>query len=404
MINLNIFKSLPAQLILCVATAFFIGSFLETTTVQFFYTLSCLLKDYLMFILPVVIMSYIAAAILNLESKAPLLLLGILFLVCLSNFLAVQSAYYVGLFTLPLLTSGKSVDLAQVSQVITPLFDFPLPEIITPSTAMLTGMFYGLTFGMWPQEKAKQLAFKMRDIVTFLLQKTFIPFLPIYVFGFVLKMHAEGTLSILFENCGQIILLMCTFIFVYIFLMYALVYRLRPTAIFDSIKNMMPAAITGFTTMSSAATMPVTLSGTEKNIPQNKQFAQLIIPTSVNIHMLGDSLGIPLLALAVLQLSGVPLPNVETYMIFTGYCCLAKFSSAGIPGGSVFILLPILQTYLGLTPEMAGLVATLYILQDSIFTSSNVLGNGAFALLCYRTLRMVRLVKPREQEALETNA
>lgn len=397
MIKFNLLKSLPVQLILCVATAFFIGSFLNSTTVQFFYTLSCFLKDYLMFILPVVIMSYIAAAILNLESKAPFLLLSILFLVCLSNFLAVQSAYYVGIFTLPFLNSGKSIDLSQVSQVITPLFELPLPEIISPRTAMLTGIFYGLGFGMLRQEKAKQIAFKMRDIVTMLLQKTFIPFLPIYVFGFVLKMNAEGTLTILFENCGQIILLMCTFIFLYIFMMYALVYRLRPSAIFESIKNMMPATITGFTTMSSAATMPVTLSGTEKNIPQDKQFAQLIIPTSVNIHMLGDSLGIPLLALAILQLSGVPLPDAETYMIFTGYCCLAKFSSAGIPGGSVFILLPILQTYLGLTPEMAGLVATLYILQDSIFTSSNVLGNGAFALLCYRVLKTLRLVKPKEQ-------
>jgi Na+/H+-dicarboxylate symporter len=82
-----------------------------------------------------------------------------------------------------------------------------------------------------------------------------------------------------------------------------------------------------------------------------------------------------------LMLSGAPLPTFENYLLFTFYFCIAKFSAAGIPGGTVIVMLPILQKYLGLSPEMASLITTIYIIQDPVFTSANVMGNGAFALL-----------------------
>jgi Na+/H+-dicarboxylate symporter len=132
--------------------------------------------------------------------------------------------------------------------------------------------------------------------------------------------------------------------------------------------------------MSSAATMTFTLAATEKNMG-DEQFAGLVIPATVNIHLMGDALAIPILALAVLSLSGMPLPTFENYLLFAVYFCLAKFSVAGIPGGGIIVMLPILQKYLGLTPEMASLLTTIYIIQDPIFTSANVMGNGAFALL-----------------------
>lgn len=393
---MSLLKSLPLQLVICVIIAFFIGSSLDISSVEIFYTLSCLLKDYLMAILPFVIMSYIAAAILSLEQRAPLLILTIIALVCISNILAAQAAYYVGVVGLPFLTSGKMVDFSQVQELIHPLISIPNVQWLSPSWSMLIGMVYGLIFGIKENAAARNLALKARDIVTFLLKKTFIPLLPVYVFGFVLKMQKEGTLTILFENCGQIILLMCGFMVVYIVALYIIAYQGNPRKFIPALKNIVPPVITGFTTMSSAATMPVTLIATEKNL-NDRQFAQLIIPTTVNIHMLGDTLGIPLLALAVLQLSGLPLPDASSYLIFTGYFCMTKFSAAGIPGGGVLICLPILQEYLGLTPEMGTLVATLYILQDSIFTSANVAGNGVFAIISHRFLTLLRLVKPSHQ-------
>lgn len=385
-------KSLPVQLVLCVIAAFLIGNHLDLTTVQFFFSLSCVIKDILMAVLPLVIITYIASAILSLEQKAPLLIISIILAVCLSNILAVFASYFVGVLTLPAL-AGQVVELSTTGDTITPLFSLPLPELLKPSHALLVGMVYGFLFSFFKSERATTWALKCRDYVTLFLQKVFIPFLPVYVFGFVLKMQKEGNLGTLITNYGQVFLVMCTLIIVYIAFLYALAYRFNPARFMQSIRTMLPAGLTGFTTMSSAATMPVTLAATEENT-KDVGFTQLIIPTTVNIHLLGDALGIPLVGLAILQLSGMPLPSIEQYLIFSAYFCMAKFSTAGIPGGGVLVLLPTLQTHLGLTVEMTGLVATIYILQDSLFTAANVMGNGAFALVCHRFFRTIRLIRP----------
>lgn len=386
------FKSLPVQLVICVIIALLVGAHLDTTAVQLFFSLSCAIKDILMMILPFVIVVYIASAILSLEQRAPLLIICVLLMVCISNFTAVFSSYSVGCLVLPWLTEGKVVDLTVMQDSITPLFTLPLPKLLDPSHALMIGMGYGLLFSLYKIEKAKNLALTLRDYVTWFLNTIFIPVLPIYVFGFVLKMQKEGNLVTLFSNYGQIFLVICLLLAVYITFIYALAHQFKPKDFIASIRVMLPAGLTGFSTMSSAATMPVTLAATEQNI-NDSGFTQLVIPTTVNIHLLGDALGIPLIGLAILQLSGLPLPGIESYMIFAIYFCIAKFSTAGIPGGGVLVLLPTLQTHLGLTPEMAGLVATIYILQDSLFTGANVMGNGGFALVCHRFFKMVRLVR-----------
>lgn len=392
-------KSLPVQLVICVVIAFLIGNHINLTTVQFFFSLSCIIKDTLMMILPLVIITYIASAILSLEQKAPLLIISVMLLVCLSNLLAVFTSYFVAKSTLPSL-AGHVVDLSVAGDTITPLFSIPFPKLLEPSQALLIGMGYGFLFSFKKVSAATHLAIKLRDYVTLFLQKVFIPFLPFYVFGFVLKMQKEGNLGSLITNYGQIFLVMCTLIIIYITFMYALAHRFNPHKFLPSIRNMLPAGLTGFTTMSSAATMPVTLAATEENT-KDVGFTQLVIPTTVNIHLLGDALGIPLIGLSILQLSGLPLPSIEQYFIFSSYFCMAKFSTAGIPGGGVLVLLPTLQSHLGLSVEMTGLVATIYILQDSLFTSANVMGNGAFALVCHRFFKTIRLIRPTQipQEA-----
>jgi Na+/H+-dicarboxylate symporter len=391
-------KSLPVQLVLCVALAFFTAGIMDATAASFFYGLSCALKDFLMMVLPFVIISYMSSAILSLEQKAPLLIVSILVMVCLSNLAAVFTSYGVSLIALPFVTSGKMVDLATTKDLITPLFSVPFPQILEPKWAMIAGLIYGLTFSLYPHKKATEVVLKMRDLVTTILQKTFIPLLPVYVFGFVVKMQIEGNLSILFQTCGQVIGLMISVILGYILLVYAIAANFSPPRLIKYLRNIFPAALTGFTTMSSAATMPLTLKATEENIG-DKNFAQLIIPATVNIHLLGDALGIPILGLATLQLSGLPLPDLTSFAVFAGFFCLAKFSTAGIPGGGILVLLPTLQTHLGLSVEMIGFVTTLYILQDCIFTSSNVMGNGGFALLVHRFMKLIRLVKSQPVDA-----
>ncbi len=377
------FKSLPVQLVVAIFAAFFLSDIFNIETIRFFFTLSCGLKAILMSILPLVIFSFILAAILSIDQRAPWLIISILALITVSNAFNVLVSYGIGISVLPLLTFGGTSALCEIQDTITPIFSLHIPEILAPDQSLSLGVLVGLIFSFIKVPAIKILSQNMRYYVTVFLQKIFIPLLPIYVFGFILKIDYEDTLMILIKNSGHIFGLLWIFIVFYLFLLYFIVSGFRMNRFLELIRNMLPAGITGFSTMSSAATMPVTLVSTEKNMGDN-QFVGLVIPTTVNIHLIGDALGIPILALTILNIFGMPLPTFENYLLFTFYFCLSKFSVAGIPGGGIIVMLPILQKYLGLTPEMATLMTTIFIVQDPIFTCTNVMGNGAFALLIYK--------------------
>lgn len=377
-------RLLPVQLVLCIGLALLVGNHLSTTAVQAFYTLSCSVKDILMFVLPVVIFSYITAAFLALEQRAPMLLLGVLGLTSVSTGTAVLASYGVSLaFLEPLVPAAVITTLPEA--VITPLFQIPLPVLLSPDKALLIGITFGLLFTFVRVQTITTGILRLRTIVNHILRRFLTSLLPLYVFGFILKLQHEGSLSLLVQSYAHVFGLTLVFLLGYLTLLYWIGSGFSFAKTAQSIQNMLPAWITGFCTMSSAVTLPVTLQGTEKNL-KNPAFGQLVIPTTVNIHMLGDALGLPMMGLAILLVNGVPITGFENYLIFTIYFCLAKFSAAAIPAGGVIVLLPVLQAHLGLTPEMLGLITTLYVLQDSIFTSANVMGNGAFAMIAERLL------------------
>jgi Na+/H+-dicarboxylate symporter len=76
------------------------------------------------------------------------------------------------------------------------------------------------------------------------------------------------------------------------------------------------------------------------------------------------------------------------YLIFAFHFVIAKFSVAAIPGGGIIVMIPILEKYLGFNSDMSSLITALYILFDPIITGINVLGNGAFAKVIDKLIRL----------------
>lgn len=387
----NLLKSLPFQLIMCIVAAFIGGDYLSYDWIVSLFTVSCLLKEILMAILPLIIFSYIAAALLSLEQKAPILIISILALVIVSNAVAAFVSYGVGMSVLPYITLGDGASIALNSKEMLARFTLSLPQLLSPDRAMILGIIFGLTFSFFKNPLITKGCLSLQKYVTHFLEKVFVPCLPLYVLGFVLKMQYEGSLTVLLQNYGQVFGLVCLLLVSYIALMYLLASRFRFTNFTQMIQQMVPAGLTGFSTISSAVTMPITLAATEKNIG-NTQFAHIAIPATVNIHMVGHGLSIPIISLAVLMLSGYPLPDLQSFSLFVVFYCLAKFSATAIPGGGIIVIVPILQSQLGFTPEMASLMIMLDILQDPILTGANVMGNGAFAMLCYRFCNRLKIV------------
>jgi len=189
----------------------------------------------------------------------------------------------------------------------------------------------------------------------------------------------DGVMLVIVRDYAVIFGIVACSAFLYIALLYFAASHFQPKVFARSVRNMMPATIAGFGTCSSAAAMPLTILGTEKN-SKDPDIARSIIPATVNIHLIGDCFAIPIFAFAVMKSFGFPEPTLVNYLIFALYFVLAKFSVAAVPGGGILVMLPILQTYLGFTAEMLTLITALYILFDPVITTANVLGNGAFAM------------------------
>lgn len=386
----KISKSLPFRLLFCILIAFLLANHLSDNIIRIFFTISSIFKEILMFILPIIIFGYIFSAITSLEKNAPILIIVILLLVTASNAISSLTSYGVAMQYLPHINIIKNTEI-QLSNAITPLFSINIGQIISSNKSMLIGAILGIFFCYFKQQKVSYLSSKLQSFITFFLEKCFIPILPLYIFGFVLKMHREGELEILFKNYAQVFILICALILVYILLMYFIANNFSWKKCKNSIKEMSAAGITGFSTISSAVAIPVSIKATEKNI-SNGPFAKLIIPATVNIHMIGHGLSIPITSLTILMIYGQPLPSLETFIVFVLYFCIAKFSATAVPGGGIIVILPILQSQLGFTAEMSSIIIMLDILQDAILTSANVMGNGALAIMANKICKKLKLI------------
>lgn len=386
---LRLLKQLPVQLCASIFAAFVLGEFASLAQVSLAYTISSCFIEILMFVLPAIVFSFILRALANIEGGSFSLLMTIFLGVTISNCLAILVAYFFGYTFLPDVGMSHSVDFAErFSSSVDVIFRLDLPNIIQTEIALVIGIVCGLFVNFLKdtshfKKRVQAMSLFLSDSISNLLSKIFIPLLPLYVFGFCLKLSYDDALVHLFEQYGKIFLISMVLVILYISMLYLIGAGFKFSQAYKYIKAMLPAGLTGFSTMSSAATMPVTLECTEA-VTKDRNYTDLVIPSTANIHMLGDDLTIVLTSLTLLTVFGKPWPDIMIILPFALAFSVAKLSCVGIPGASVFVVLPVLQSYLGFSPEMLSVLTTIYVLQDPFGTAANVMGNGAFALIIQR--------------------
>jgi len=363
--------------ILLVATMIFVfGDIIPTDIKILSYTLSLLIKDVLVSAIPFLIIIYIANSIISISNRAFIFIIIILGSVLLSSILAVSFSYFFAhLFVLNsgILIIEKSASI----QELTTFFDTFSIKLIPTELAIAIGFALGLLVRYFNHESSIQKLSKAKSKIDHFLKNFFIPILPIFIAGFIFKIEFEGTFDLILNSYSTIFKYFILSQLSYLFIIILLFSGFSPAKVFLSIKNIIPAAFTGFSTMSSAATMPVSIIAAEKNT-QNPTISRIIIPTTANIHLAGTSVGMNILIIGTMLTNGFDFPEFNQYLIFAVFFSLAQFGAIAVPGGFVFTTLPILQTYLGFTPEMAALIASLSIIFDPVDTSMNVSINVMF--------------------------
>ncbi len=383
--------SLPLQLLAVIGLVVLFGDMVGTQTVRFFYTFSLLFKEVLSTLLPFIIFSFVLTGILSFKKNAPIILLVLLGCIFCSNSIIALCTYGVARLIVPFVVDGLSAESIELGNGIVPYVQWQLPSVIRSEYALLAAIVFGL-FLSWVSMPSIERGIKTgkRWLERF-LNELFIPLLPLYVFGFLLEMNYKGVLGSLFAHYGTTFICIVAMQIAVLFCYYWIAAAGTLKKMYTYITNALPSYITAFSTMSSTATIPVSIEAAEKNTG-NKPLAELAMPIMANIHLTGDSVSTPLLALVSSLLFLGTFPDIGAYLHFVLYFCTAMLAVSGIPGGGIIVMVPVLVSQFHFTQEMVGIIMALYLLLDAFGTAANVMGDGALVILVHKLLKKMRIV------------
>jgi Na+/H+-dicarboxylate symporter len=375
------FRSMPFILLVVIISILLLNPVLPLSVKQILLAMSLTVKSGIIFVLPIIIFSLLFKTMVSLASKATAVIALIIACVCCSNFLSTFVSHFIGEWVYHL---DLSIIQPKTANELIPAWSLQMPKLIDNNKAMFAGIILGIVLGSFRLEAAQIVAKKL-DKLTFMILDSFKFLIPVFVAGCVVKLQYDGVMEMILKDYAAIFCLIALAQFLYISLAFLALNNFNVRAALKAMKNFLPAALAGFSTMSSAAVMPLTIEGAANNAV-DKDLARAVVPCTVNIHLLGDCIAIPIFAYALMKSFAMPEPALVTYLIFVCYFVIAKFSVAAVPGGGIIVMLPVLESHLGFTPEMLSLMTALYILFDPVVTCANVLGNGAFAKLIDRMM------------------
>ena len=381
---------LPASLVFALMLPFLLESWTVPGLRVASYTFSLVLKELLILVLPFIVFSFISASIIRIGSGALPFTLVLVFCVFTSNLMAISMGYMVGVWAVPMLS--LPLGGIQYESYLASALYVSLPTLVTNRQALIMGLVVGLILNIGHHSRLKSLIFWMSDLSFFFLKRLFIPILPLFVPGFAFKLHSDGILHSALQIYGKVFILVSFTQLVWLLVLFLLAGSGSLRCCWQTIKNVLPASLTGLGTISSAASMSVLIVCSEKNTDA-PVLIRSIIPATINIHTVGSAIGLTILTLATMRTFGMALPPFSVFMGFAFYFALAKFSVVAVPGGVILIAGPLLQSLLGFSDDMLGLMTAVYMIFDPFGTAINVTGNGAFAILLTRFCQRWHIIR-----------
>lgn len=371
--------NLVIKLIAGIAAGMLIGFFAPEFVIQLLFTAKDLIGQLIKFTIPLIILFYIASGIASLPQGSGSLLGKTVGLAYGSTIVAGILAYTVASNVLPGLTAENLVESASGEKLkgfielqVTPLFDV--------MTALTIAFIFGIGISATNATSLRTNLNEAKDIIEMLLSKVIIPALPFYIAGVFAEMTVDGSVFSTLKTFGVVLVLALVMHWVWITVLYVITGTAVGKSPLFLLKNMMPAYFTALGTMSSAATIPVSLRANKAN-KVSDGVANFTVPLCASIHLSGSTITIVTCATAVMLLTpDLALPGIGAMIGFILMLGVTMIAAPGAPGGAVMSALGLLASMLGFTDAALALMIALYMAQDSFGTACNVTGDGAIAL------------------------
>ncbi len=147
-------------------------------------------------------------------------------------------------------------------------------------------------------------------------------------------------------------------------------------------RGILDAQMVAYSTSSSSATLPVTISNVTENLGVKKSIAGSVLPLGATINMDGTALYLGIVALFTAQAFGYSL-EPHHYGLIALTAALVSIGTAGIPSASLFLLATVLQVF-DVTPEhtaiIVGFIFPFDRLLDMMRTVVNVTGDATVSV------------------------
>ena len=374
----KLLSSLPAKLLLGIVVGIVLGLFVPESVMVVLVPIKNILNQVISFIVPLIVIGFIAPSITKLGSNASKMLGVALVLAYGSSLLAALLSMGAGYAIIPNLTFGAATELKEIPADV---FKLTIPQIMPVMSALAFSVMIGLA-AVWTKAKViTNLLQEFQNVVLELVNRIVIPILPIYIALTFTCLAYEGTITkqLPIFLIAVVIVIIGHYIWLTVLYVSAGVYSGK--SFMEVLKHYGPAYITAVGTMSSAATLSVALKCAQKSKVLRDDMVEFGVPLFANIHLCGSVLTEVFFVMIVSKVLYGELPAVGTLILFCVLLGVFAVGAPGVPGGTVMASLGLITGVLGFDEAGTALMLAIFAIQDSFGTACNVTGDGALTLM-----------------------
>lgn len=370
------------RLILGLIAGIILGKIGFVPLLRIMITFNGIFGNFLQFVIPLIIIGFVAPGIGDLGKKAGKLLAITTVLAYGSTIVSGSVAYFTNSIMLKKILPTAAHTIAENSPeagLLTGYLTVEMPPIMGVMTALLMAFIIGIGIAIVEGNTLKNFMNEIQTIVEKIITNIVIPFLPLYVAGIFANMTYAGEIVKIMSVFAKVFGIIIVLHYIILLVQYTVAGTMGGANPIALIRKMLPAYFTAIGTQSSAATIPVTLRQTKEN-GVNDGIADFTIPLCATIHLSGSTITLVSCSMAVMMLNGMPITfsGMFGFILMLGVTMVA---APGVPGGAVMAALGLLESMLGFGPELQSLMIALYLTQDSFGTACNVTGDGAIAIM-----------------------
>ncbi len=345
-----------------------------------FATFNAVFSSFLGFIIPLLIVGFVAPAIADIGRRAGAMLAVTVLVAYAFTFGSGALAYFTASNVFPSMIEPDAYISAESVAPTGPsaYFNIEISPLMTVTAALFLAFVIGFGCAVLEDPQPLKRGVEIfRDIIRLVIERIIIPLLPIYIFGIFLDMTQAGVVGSILMTFIKIIAVIFAMHVGLLVLQYCIASLFSRRNPFKALWAMMPAYFTALGTQSSAATIPVTLERTVK-MGVNRDIAGFVVPLCATIHMSGSTLKIVACALALMIVRGLPY-DPGMFAGFIAMLGITIVAAPGVPGGAIMASLGLLSSMLGFSDTDNAMMIALYIAMDSFGTACNITGDGAIA-------------------------